>query len=43
MSDSQARQIKQMVAFILQEADERCSELRIRTEHDFELAKQGKV
>ncbi len=32
-----------MVAFILQEADERCTELRIRTEHDFELTKQHLV
>lgn len=43
MSDSQARQIKQMVAFIIQEADEKCKEIHIKTEHDSNLLKQNLV
>lgn len=34
------RQIKQMVNFILQEAHEKANEIRIKTEHDFNLEKQ---
>lgn len=34
------RQIKQMVNFILQEAEEKANEIRIKTEHDFNLEKQ---
>nr|CCA23878.1 Vtype proton ATPase subunit E putative [Albugo laibachii Nc14] len=34
------RQIKQMVNFILQEAREKANEIRIKTEHDFNLEKQ---
>ncbi|KAJ0398836.1 hypothetical protein ATCC90586_001363 [Pythium insidiosum] len=34
------RQIKQMVNFILQEAQEKANEIRIKTEHDFNLEKQ---
>lgn len=43
MSDGQARQIKQMVAFIVQEADEKCKEIKIKTEHDFNLQKQNLI
>jgi V-type H+-transporting ATPase subunit E len=41
-SDSQ-RQVKQMVNFIMQEAQEKASELRIKTDHDFNLEKQQLV
>jgi len=34
------RQIKQMVNFITQEAKEKANEIRIKTEHDFNLEKQ---
>lgn len=34
------RQIEQMVNFIMQEAHEKANELRIKTEHDFNLEKQ---
>ncbi|TDH70335.1 hypothetical protein CCR75_002905 [Bremia lactucae] len=34
------RQIQQMVNFILQEAHEKANEIRIKTEHDFNLEKQ---
>ena len=34
------RQIKQMVNFIMQEAHEKVNEIRIKTEHDFNLEKQ---
>ncbi|KDO20737.1 ATP synthase subunit [Saprolegnia parasitica CBS 223.65] len=41
MNSSDAdRQIKQMVNFILQEAQEKANEIRIKTEHDFNLEKQ---
>ena len=33
-------QIRQMSNFILQEAHEKANELRVRTEHDFNLEKQ---
>lgn len=39
MTDT-ARQIKQMVNFIMQEAHEKVNEIRIKTEHDFNLEKQ---
>jgi V-type H+-transporting ATPase subunit E len=32
-----------MVAFIIQEADEKCKEIKIRTDHDFNLLKQNMV
>ena len=32
-----------MVAFIIQEADEKCKEIKIRTDHDFNLQKQNLV
>ena len=38
--DSTSRQIKQMVNFIMQEAHEKVNEIRIKTEHDFNLEKQ---
>jgi V-type H+-transporting ATPase subunit E len=41
-SDSQ-RQVKQMVAFIMQEASEKVNEIRIKTDHDFNLEKQQLV
>lgn len=34
------RQIQQMVNFIMQEAHEKANEIRIKTEHDFNLEKQ---
>ena len=34
------RQIRQMVNFILQEAQEKASEIYLKTEHDFSLEKQ---
>ena len=40
MSSSAANQIRQMVNFILQEAHEKANEIRIKTEHDFNLEKQ---
>jgi len=43
MSDGQARQIKQMVSFIIQEADEKVKEIRIKTDHDFNLQKQNLI
>ncbi|ETV96005.1 hypothetical protein H310_10660 [Aphanomyces invadans] len=39
-SNDADRQIKQMVNFILQEAQEKANEIRIKTEHDFNLEKQ---
>jgi len=36
-------QIKQMVNFILQEAHEKANEIRVKTEHDFNLEKQTLV
>mmetsp|Transcript_19433 Transcript_19433/g.27933 ORF Transcript_19433/g.27933 Transcript_19433/m.27933 type:complete len:221 (+) Transcript_19433:106-768(+) len=39
MTDT-SRQIKQMVNFIMQEAHEKVNEIRIKTEHDFNLEKQ---
>jgi V-type H+-transporting ATPase subunit E len=39
MADT-SRQIKQMVNFIMQEAHEKVNEIRIKTEHDFNLEKQ---
>ena len=38
-----SRQIEQMCNFILQEAKEKATELRVKTEHDFSLAKQMMV
>lgn len=32
-----------MVAFIVQEADEKCKEIKIKTEHDFNLQKQNLI
>mmetsp|Transcript_17086 Transcript_17086/g.35180 ORF Transcript_17086/g.35180 Transcript_17086/m.35180 type:complete len:224 (+) Transcript_17086:61-732(+) len=37
---SQQAQIRQMANFILQEAHEKANEIRVRTEHDFNLEKQ---
>jgi len=37
------RQIKQMVNFIMQEAHEKVNEIRIKTDHDFNLEKQSLV
>ncbi|KAM3567623.1 hypothetical protein VYU27_010237, partial [Nannochloropsis oceanica] len=37
---SSGAQIRQMVNFILQEAHEKANEIRIKTEHDFNLEKQ---
>ena len=37
---SSGSQIRQMVNFILQEAHEKANEIRIKTEHDFNLEKQ---
>eukprot|EP01006_Ploeotia_vitrea_P001089 TRINITY_DN104185_c0_g1_i1.p1 TRINITY_DN104185_c0_g1~~TRINITY_DN104185_c0_g1_i1.p1 ORF type:complete len:231 (+),score=9.15 TRINITY_DN104185_c0_g1_i1:98-790(+) len=39
MADT-SKQIKQMVNFIMQEAHEKVNEIRIKTEHDFNLEKQ---
>lgn len=36
-------QIRQMVNFILQEAHEKANEIRVKTEHDFNLEKQTRV
>merc|ERR1712019_277661 len=36
-------QIRQMVNFILQEAHEKANEIRVKTEHDFNLEKQTLV
>ena len=41
--DSNTGQIRQMANFILQEAHEKANELRVRTEHDFNLEKQTLV
>eukprot|EP00595_Chromulina_sp_UTEXLB2642_P001855 CAMPEP_0196763978 /NCGR_PEP_ID=MMETSP1095-20130614/5155_1 /TAXON_ID=96789 ORGANISM="Chromulina nebulosa, Strain UTEXLB2642" /NCGR_SAMPLE_ID=MMETSP1095 /ASSEMBLY_ACC=CAM_ASM_000446 /LENGTH=223 /DNA_ID=CAMNT_0042118407 /DNA_START=43 /DNA_END=714 /DNA_ORIENTATION=- len=41
--ETSSRQIKQMVNFILQEAHEKVNEIRIKTEHDFNLEKQNLV
>eukprot|EP01040_Poterioochromonas_malhamensis_P012530 gene12530-13714_t len=38
-----SRQIKQMVNFIMQEAHEKVNEIRIKTEHDFNIEKQNLV
>lgn len=43
MSNDSNRQIKQMVNFIMQEAHEKVNELRIKTDHDFNLEKQNLV
>lgn len=40
MAEGSAAQIRQMVNFILQEAHEKANEIRIKTEHDFNLEKQ---
>jgi V-type H+-transporting ATPase subunit E len=37
------KQIKQMVNFIMQEAHEKVSEIKIKTDHDFNLEKQNLV
>ena len=37
------QQIRQMVNFILQEAHEKANEIRIKTEHDFNVEKQTLV
>ncbi len=34
------RQVKQMVNFIMQEANEKVNEIKIKTDHDFNLEKQ---
>lgn len=41
-SESQ-RQVRQMVNFIMQEANEKVNELRIKTDHDFNLERQNLV
>ena len=38
-----SEQIRQMVNFILQEAHEKANEIRVKTEHDFNLEKQTLV
>eukprot|EP01034_Spumella_vulgaris_P044967 gene44967-55968_t len=43
MSADSSRQIKQMVNFIMQEAHEKVNEIRIKTDHDFNLEKQNLV
>mmetsp|Transcript_104944 Transcript_104944/g.205877 ORF Transcript_104944/g.205877 Transcript_104944/m.205877 type:complete len:222 (+) Transcript_104944:77-742(+) len=43
MSSDSSRQIKQMVNFIMQEAHEKVNEIRIKTDHDFNLEKQNLV
>eukprot|EP01036_Dinobryon_divergens_P032963 gene32963-42656_t len=43
MSADSSRQIKQMVNFIMQEAHEKVNELKIKTDHDFNLEKQNLV
>lgn len=43
MSSESNRQIKQMVNFIMQEAHEKSNEIRIKTDHDFNLEKQNLV
>ena len=40
---SGSRQIEQMCKFILQEANEKANEIRIKTEHDFHKDKQLRV
>ena len=40
---SSSRQIEQMCKFILQEANEKVNEIRIKTEHDFHKDKQLRV
>lgn len=37
------KQITQMVNFIMQEAHEKVSEIKIKTDHDFNLEKQNLV
>jgi V-type H+-transporting ATPase subunit E len=43
MSTDTGRQIKQMINFIMQEAHEKVNEIRIKTDHDFNLEKQNLV
>ena len=43
MTTAASDQIRQMVNFILQEAHERANEIRVKTEHDFNLEKQTLV
>eukprot|EP00597_Dinobryon_sp_UTEXLB2267_P001271 CAMPEP_0170079884 /NCGR_PEP_ID=MMETSP0019_2-20121128/16157_1 /TAXON_ID=98059 /ORGANISM="Dinobryon sp., Strain UTEXLB2267" /LENGTH=221 /DNA_ID=CAMNT_0010293571 /DNA_START=56 /DNA_END=721 /DNA_ORIENTATION=- len=43
MSADSSRQIKQMVNFIKQEAHEKVNELKLKTDHDFNLEKQNLV
>eukprot|EP00286_Rhodomonas_abbreviata_P001388 CAMPEP_0181288326 /NCGR_PEP_ID=MMETSP1101-20121128/273_1 /TAXON_ID=46948 /ORGANISM="Rhodomonas abbreviata, Strain Caron Lab Isolate" /LENGTH=221 /DNA_ID=CAMNT_0023392441 /DNA_START=40 /DNA_END=705 /DNA_ORIENTATION=+ len=43
MSADSSKQIKQMVNFIMQEAHEKVNEIRIKTDHDFNLEKQNLV
>jgi len=43
MSKDSSRQIKQMVNFIMQESHEKVNEIRIKTDHDFNLEKQNLV
>mmetsp|Transcript_22342 Transcript_22342/g.37378 ORF Transcript_22342/g.37378 Transcript_22342/m.37378 type:complete len:222 (-) Transcript_22342:215-880(-) len=43
MASDSSRQIKQMVNFIMQEAHEKVNEIRIKTDHDFNLEKQNLV
>lgn len=43
MANDSSRQIKQMVNFIMQEAHEKVNEIRIKTDHDFNLEKQNLV
>lgn len=38
-----SRQIKQMVNFIMQEAHEKVNEIKIKTDHDFNLEKQNLI
>ncbi|GKY96625.1 hypothetical protein MPSEU_000622100 [Mayamaea pseudoterrestris] len=43
MTATASDQIRQMVNFILQEAHEKANEIRVKTEHDFNLEKQTLV
>lgn len=43
MATDTGRQIKQMINFIMQEAHEKVNEIRIKTDHDFNLEKQNLV
>jgi len=42
-SSDSSKQIKQMVNFIMQESHEKVNEIRIKTDHDFNLEKQNLV